>query len=320
MLVTPFIIDTANGPVKGIPKAQMGSVEIFVAIIVAIFATEIYRIVVQKGITIKMPDSIPPAVAKSFSALIPYVITITSFWLLRLLIEQTSIASMHDVVATVIGKPLSHLGGSLFGALITVFILYLLWVMGVHGGAIISATMGPVWLQLMDQNRIAFQAGEALPNVITKQFFNIFIYVGDAGGTLAFVVLMVTLAKSKQLKEVGKLSLDPGLFNINEPIIFGVPVLMNPIIMIPFIIAPLVNTIINYFAMSSGIVARPAGIAVPWTTPIFVGGFLASGGAVSAVLLQLVNFAISLAIYYPFFKLYDAQKVKEEQGKIEENL
>lgn len=317
MLVTPFTINTANGPVTGIPTAQMGSVGMFVAIIVAIFATEIYRIVVQKGITIKMPDSVPPAVAKSFSALIPFVITITSFWILRLLIEQTSIASIHDVVATVLGKPLSLLGGSLFGALISVIILHILWVVGVHGASIVFAVMSPVWLQLMDQNRMAFQAGEALPNVITQQFFDIFIYVGGAGGTLAFVVLMITIAKSKQLREVGKLSLVPGLFNINEPVIFGVPILMNPIIMIPFITAPLVNTVVTYFAMSSGLVARPAGIAVPWTSPIFVGGFLASGGAISAVILQVVNFAISLAIYYPFFKLYDAQKVKEEMGEAE---
>lgn len=316
MLVTPFKISTANGDVAGIPTALMGSVGMFVAILVAIFSTEIYRIVIQRGITIKMPDSVPPAVAKSFTALIPFLATISTFWILRIVVENTSIQSVHNIVSVLLGKPLGLLGGSLIGALISVIILHLLWVVGVHGASIVFAVMSPVWLQLMDQNRVAFQAGKELPNVITQQFFDIFIYVGGAGGTLAFVVLMVTIAKSRQLKEVGKLSLVPGLFNINEPVIFGVPILMNPIIMIPFITAPFVNTIVTYFAMSSGLVAKPAGIAVPWTSPIFVGGFLASGGAISAVILQIVNFAISLAIYYPFFKLYDKQKVQEEGEEI----
>lgn len=320
MLVTPFEIPTANGPVTGIPTALMGSVGMFVAIIIAIFSTEIYRIVIQKNITIKMPDSVPPAVAKSFTALIPFVITITTFWILRLVVEQTSVESVHNIVSTVLGKPLGMLGGSLFGAVISVIILHLLWVVGVHGASIVFAVMSPVWLQLMDQNRVAFQAGEALPNIITQQFFDIFIYVGGAGGTLAFVVLMITLAKSKQLKEVGKLSFIPGLFNINEPVIFGTPILMNPIIMIPFITAPVVNTIITYTVMNMGLVAKPAGIAVPWTSPIFVGGFLASGGAMSAIIMQVVNFGISLAIYYPFFKLYDAQKVKEESAEAGEEM
>ena len=316
MLVTPFKITTENGDVAGIPLALMGSVGMFVAILVAIFSTEVYRIVIQKGITIKMPDSVPPAVAKSFTALIPFLATISTFWVLRIVVENTSIGSVHNIVSTILGKPLGMLGGSLFGALASVLILHLLWVVGVHGASIVYAVMTPVWMQLMDQNRAAFQAGQALPNVITQQFFDIFIYVGGAGGTLAFVVLMVTMAKSRQLKEVGKLSLIPGLFNINEPVIFGVPIVMNPIIMIPFITAPLVSTVITYFAMNSGLVARPAGIAVPWTSPIFVGGFLASGGAMSAVILQLITFAVSLAIYFPFFKIYDKQKVAEEGEEI----
>lgn len=321
LLVTPFKITGASETLSGIPLLYMGSHGMFVAIIVAIVSTEIFRKVIQKGWVIKMPESVPPAVSKSFSALIPFAITITSLWILRLGIEATSVESIHQIVAVILGRPLSALGNSLIGAIVAVLIIHLLWVVGIHGASVVSAVTSPIWLSLMDQNRLAFQAGEVLPNIITQQFFDVFIYTGGAGGTLAFVCLMAFKAKSEQLKSIGKLSLVPGLFNINEPVIFGVPILMNPIILIPFIISPIVNVIIVYTLMNFGVVAKTAGIAVPWTSPIFISGFLATGGAVSALVLQGITFMTSLTIYYPFFKAYDTQKLKEEaEGKEEVKL
>ena len=130
--------------------------------------------------------------------------------------------------------------------------------------------------------------------------------------TLAFALMLAFWAKSKQLKEIGKLSLAPGIFNINEPMIFGVPVVMNPVIMIPFILTPMIVMSFNYFCMKMGIVAKPAGLAVPWTTPMILQGFLITGGKISGGILQIIDFLIAAVIYYPFFKEWDKQKVAEE--------
>ncbi|AYE35126.1 PTS cellobiose transporter subunit IIC [Clostridium septicum] len=317
-LVTPykinFLQEGAVDPiiVKGIPLALMGSRGLFVAIIVALVSTEIYRKVVQKGIVIKMPKGVPVAVSQSFADLIPATICLTFFWLVRVLLELTSFGDIHNLVTTVISTPLQGLGNSLFGAIIYALLVGLFWCFGIHGGAIMNGILGPVLMTLNDANRLAFESGQPVANTVTNTFFDIFIFAGGAGATLVFTLLMLYRARSKQLKSLGKLSIGSGLFNINEPVMFGTPIVLNPILMIPFVLAPVVMVIISYFAMQTGLVERAVGITVPWTTPIFISGYLATGGKISGVILQLVNFIVSMLIYYPFFRIWDNQKVKEE--------
>lgn len=323
LLATPFNVEfTPPGSEEiftvggAIPQALLGSKGMFVAMIIAILSTEIYRKIVQKNIVIKMPEGVPPSVAKSFVALIPAFAVLVTIWILRLVIEQTSFESIHFIISKVLAVPLSKLGGSIGGAIIAVLCIQLLWSVGLHGAAIVGGILGPIWLSLMDQNRMVFQAdpNALLPNVITQQFFDLWIYIGGSGATLALVCLLVFKAKSKQLKSIGRLGVGPGIFNINEPITFGMPIVMNPLMIIPFILAPLTITIITYLAMETGIVARPAGIAVPWTTPILISGYLASGGKISGAILQLVNFVVAGLIYYPFFRIWDNKKLAEEQS------
>lgn len=297
-----------------IPSVLMGSRGLFVAMLIAMISTEIYRFFIQKNIVIKMPDGVPPAVSKSFVALIPGFIVIGFIWILRLIVEQTDFASLHNIVGELLGKPLGVLGGSLIGSLVAVFLVQLLWSCGLHGASIVGGVMGPIWLSSMDVNRLAFQAGEDLPNIFTAQFFDLFVYIGGSGATLALVVAMLFRAESQQMKQLGRLSVGPGIFNINEPITFGMPIVMNPLMIVPFILAPLAITIISFIAMSTGLVAKPAGIAVPWTMPPLIGGYLATGGKISGLVLQLVNFLVAFAIYYPFFKMWDKQKLAEEKG------
>lgn len=297
-----------------IPSVLMGSRGLFVAMLIAMISTEIYRLFIQKNIVIKMPDGVPPAVSKSFVALIPGFIVIGFIWILRLIVEQTDFASLHNIVGELLGKPLGVLGGSLIGSLVAVFLVQLLWSCGLHGASIVGGVMGPIWLSSMDVNRLAFQAGEDLPNIFTAQFFDLFVYIGGSGATLALVVAMLFRAESQQMKQLGRLSVGPGIFNINEPITFGMPIVMNPLMIVPFILAPLAITIISFIAMSTGLVAKPAGIAVPWTMPPLIGGYLATGGKISGLVLQLVNFLVAFAIYYPFFKMWDKQKLAEEKG------
>jgi len=321
LLATPFQVSFLPDGAKeaimvggAIPTALMGSKGLFVAMLVAMFSTEIYRLVVQKNIVIRMPDGVPPAVSKSFIALIPGFFVIAIIWILRLIIEQTSFESLHNIVGELLGKPLGVLGGSLVGSLVAVLLIQLLWSCGLHGASIVGGVMGPIWLSSMDANRIAFQDGQNLPNIFTQQFFDIFIYVGGSGATLALVIAMLFWAKSQQMKQLGRLAIGPGVFNINEPITFGMPIVMNPLMIVPFILAPMVMVITTYIAMSTGLVAKPAGIAVPWTMPPIIGGYLAAGGKISGAILQIVNFAICFGIYYPFFRMWDRQKLAEESG------
>ncbi|QPA32178.1 PTS cellobiose transporter subunit IIC [Thermaerobacillus caldiproteolyticus] len=313
----PFVPEGSKETIMvggGIPVQWVGSKGLFVAMILALISTEIYRKIIQKNIVIKLPDGVPPAVSRSFVALIPGFAVICLIWVSRLLLELTPFESFHNIVTVLLNKPLSTLGGSLFGAIIAVLLVQLLWSVGLHGAAIVGGIMGPIWLSLMDENRMVFQANPNadLPNVITQQFFDLWIYIGGSGATLALAVAMLLRSRSQQLKSLGRLSIAPGIFNINEPITFGMPIVMNPLLIIPFILVPIVLTIISYVAMATGLVAKPSGVAVPWTTPMIISGYLATGGKISGSILQIINFLIALAIYYPFFAMWDKQKVAEE--------
>ena len=320
LLVTPFVINFTHEKfgqltAAGIPTSLTGSSGLFVAIIMAILSTEIFNFIVKKDLVIKMPDMVPPAVSKSFAALIPGFFIISAALIIRIIFEVTPFGSIHNVVSVLLTRPLTYIGGSLFGVMGITTLIHLLWTCGLHGANIVFGIVDPALYVLMDQNRQAFMAGQALPNVATKQFFDVFQSIGGSGTTLSLAVMLVFLAKSKQLKEIGKLSLGPGLFNINEPILFGLPVVMNPLLIIPFIIAPLVTVVVTYISMKTGLVARPTGIAIPWTTPPFISGYLVTGGKLSGVVIQIVNFFLTGIIYYPFFKIWDRKKLQEEKGE-----
>lgn len=314
-IVTPKMFD-ADGA-AGISYGYLGSKGLFVAIIVALISADIFRRFIQKNITIKMPDTVPPEVSRSFSALIPAAVIITFWALLIKLLELVGIDNIHDIVMLVLGRPLGILGGSLIGTVLGIMLNSLFWFTGIHGGNIIGSILNPIYLINTDANRLALQAGKELPNIITSSFMDNFVYMGGGGATLALVIILVAFAKSKQLKTMGNLSFASGIFNINEPIMFGVPVVMNPTLIIPFALAPMVNAIITYFAMSAGIVSKTVGVAVPWTMPPIISGFLATGGDFKASLLQVVLIAIDFVIYFGFVKTLDKQLFAEEQGTIE---
>lgn len=320
LLVTPFLITFKHEKfgeltTSGIPTGLMGSAGLFVAIIMALISTEIFNFIVKKDMVIKMPDMVPPAVAKSFAALIPAFFIITVSLLIRIGFEVTPFKSIHNVVSTLLTKPLTAIGGSYFGMMTITTLIHLLWTCGLHGANITFGIVDPALYVLMDQNRQAFEVGQALPNVVTKQFFDVFQSMGGSGTTFSLAVMLLLLSKSKQLKEIGKLAIGPGLFNINEPILFGLPIVMNPLLIIPFILAPLVTVSVTYWTMKLGFVARPTGIAIPWTTPPIISGYLVTGGKLSGAVIQIVNFFITGIIYYPFFKMWDHKKLAEESGE-----
>ncbi|WP_238883470.1 PTS cellobiose transporter subunit IIC [Clostridium sp. YIM B02551] len=292
--------------------ANMGAGGLLVAIFTAIIATEIFVFVIKKNWVVKMPESVPPAVAKSFAAITPGLIIITLFFLIRLGFEATKFTTVFSFITQFVGAPLSKVGLSFGGMIVTVFLYMFFWSLGIHGTRVVFGVMDSVLLPAMDQNRAALEAGQHLPNIITKQFYDNFVNIGGCGAAIGLVIAILIVGRSKQLKTLSKLALAPAIFNISEPIIFGVPIVMNPIMMIPFILSNLSIAILTYVAMALNLVSRPAGIAIPWTIPAPISGFLATNGDWRAIILQLLAIALSVVIYLPFVKVWDRQKVHEE--------
>jgi PTS system cellobiose-specific IIC component len=286
---------------------------LFTAMFTALIAVEIQHWFVKNKIVIKMPDSVPPAVGRSFSALIPAIGVLFFFSIVRGIFQFGLGMGVNDVVGVVLA-PLKFFGGSLAGALVAVILVHLLWAVGIHGGNIALAIFGPVFLVATNENVAAFSQGLPVHNIVTGPFLDIFVYFGGAGATLGLALVMFLFARSKQLKTLGRISIGPALFNINEPLIFGTPIIMNPMLLIPFLGIPVVLTIISYFVMATNIVGRTIALA-PWTSPVIMGALYATADW-KAVILQLFNVALATAIYYPFFKAYDKQKVAEENGAV----
>lgn len=320
-MFTPFDIPFMQagkeiGKVGGLNFAYLGSGGLFVAILSAISSNEIYAYIVRKNIVIKMPESVPPAINKSFVALIPALVVIVLAWGIRIGFEHTDYNNLHNLLNTILAAPLKTLVNSYLGLMVIIFMIQLLWIAGLHGSALVLGLLSPVLLTLSEENVEAFQAGNPIPHILGGPFFDLYINIGGAGGTIVLAFLLAFVARSQQLKEVGRLAIGPGIFNINEPIIFGLPIVMNPYLIVPFFLALMVTGSISYFFISLGYIEKLPGITTPWTMPPILNGYIASNGSIKVVILQIALLFIGGLIYYPFFKLYDKLKLKEEQAEV----
>lgn len=312
MILTPFKVSFMNNTVEAIPLMYTGSAGLFGAIISSIISVEIYSWFIRKNIVIKMPENVPPAVAKSFVALIPTLALMIGTLIVRLILENTSLQNIHELLKVILTTPLKTLVGSWWGLAIITAIIQLFWIAGLHGSTIILGMIGPVLGLLGDQNRLAYEVGAEIPNIIGGPFFDLFISIGGGGGTFALAFLLAFVSKSKQLKEIGKISVGAACFNINEPIIFGLPIVMNPYLIIPFFITPILTGLIGYFSIAIGILPKLPGISIPWTTPPLISGYLGSIGSFRYVILQVILILIGMIIYLPFFKAFDKKMLEEE--------
>ena len=313
MILTPFKVSFMDNTVEAIPLMYTGSAGLFGAIISAIISVEVYTWFIRKNIIIKMPENVPPAVAKSFVALIPTLVLMIGTLVIRLILENTSLQNVHELLKVILTTPLKALVGSWWGLAIIIAVIQLFWIAGLHGSTIILGMIGPVLGLLGDQNRLAYEAGAEIPNIIGGPFFDIFISLGGGGGTFALAFLLAFVSRSRQLKEIGKISIGAAFFNINEPIIFGLPIVMNPYLIIPFFITPLVTGLIGYFSVATGLLPKLPGISVPWTTPPLISGYLASIGSFRYVILQIILIVIGMIIYLPFFKAFDNKTLEDER-------
>lgn len=304
--------------VTSLPLKWMGSSGLFLGMIVALISTRLFVAMVRKGWTIKMPDGVPPTVVKSFEALIPSFVVVTMMFLVNWLVSLTSYGNLQDVIFTFLQTPLLSLGNTLGAMVIAYLFLHFFWFFGINGSSVVGAVFNPVLRALSVENLQAFKDGHEIPNIITGQFQDMFATFGGAGSTLSLIVVMVLFCKSQRIKKLSQLSLIPGIFGINEPVIFGLPIVLNPILLVPFALVPTINIIIAYFSMNIGLVPYTNGIQLPWTTPPIISGFLVSGwqGAV----LQGILFVLGMVIYYPFIKVMDVQYLREEMKTKEEEL
>ena len=183
---------------------------------------------------------------------------------------------------------------------------------GIHGAQVTGPIIEPLLLQASDMNRVAYLAGQELPNILTYEFLYNFVFTGGAGCLFALAILLFFRSKSEENKMLGKISFPPTCFQVPESILFGYPIIMNLKVVIPFVLAPVTTAIITYYAMDLGFVAKPIGAVIPWTTPPIIAGFLATGGQISGAIIQIITITINTLIYLPFFLRDDKIKLNAE--------
>lgn len=293
-----------------IPTTYLDAKGIFTAIIVAIGCVEMMQFLLKKNIRFKLPKGVPPAISSSFDAIIPLFVCVIVFYALSLFVQNISGELLPSMIMSILAPAISGLD-SLWGICLITMIAQIFWFFGLHGASITQPIRLPFMQMYLVANIAAFSASEEIPHFFTQPFWSYVIALGGGGATLGLCLLLLK-SKSVELKTLGKLSIGPAFFNINEPIIFGLPMVLNPIMMIPFIFVPVVNSIIAYSCMYFGIVGKGV-IETPWTTPAPLGAALGCMD-IKAGILIIGLIILDMILYYPFFKLMEKQKLEEEQG------
>lgn len=288
----------------------LGAKGLFVAMLIGCLVGEFLpKLTQNEKLKIKLPEMVPPAVSRSFSALIPVLLTILTTALVAFLGTKLASGGLNEIVYTWIQTPLRKLGANIFGVYIITFMLGLLWFFGIHGPATLNPIISAIFTESDLVNSEHILAGKPLADVPYPDTYGMlsgaYAYMGGAGMTLGLLIAILAVSKRSDYREVAKMGLVPGIFNINEPVIFGLPLVLNPIMAVPFILTPIVSMSIAYVATVVLKWVAPAGIGVPWTTPGPILTFLATGGTWQGLLLGLVCLFSSVIIYIPFLKAAD---------------
>ena len=294
-----------NEGVNYLTNQYMGAQGLFVAILVGLLVGELMsRLAKSDKLEIKMPEQVPPAVARSFKVLIPIIITTIFFSVLNYFVKMAAPGGLHELIYNIIQTPLTSMSQSLFSVIILALLSQLLWAMGIHGPNTIAAIRDTMFSEAGNANLLHYaESGTTwgAPFPITYSgLATAFAEYGGSGATLGLIIAILIFSKNKESKSIAKLSFVPGLFNINEMVIFGLPIILNPIYIIPFIIAPLVNIMIGYTAVMILKIMPPVTIGIPWTTPGPLMPFLGTGGNIVALFVGFICLAVSVLIYAPF--------------------
>ncbi|HFD1753786.1 PTS sugar transporter subunit IIC [Enterococcus faecium] len=303
MMFTPENADKAVEVTGVIPISYTGASGMFVGIFVGLAATELFiKLSNNKKLQIQLSGNIPPAVLKSFNVLIPIIITITSFALLSFIIIQLFNMDINKLITTIVTEPLSKITTGLPGFLLITSIANLFFGFGIHQAIISGSLLDPFLIQNMQENMAAYANKEQIPHIINMAFKDTFAVMGGSGNTIALLIAIFIFSRRKDYKDFAKLSVTPAIFNISEPIIFGLPIVFNISLIIPFVLAPIFSLTVAYFATAVGLINHVV-VQIPWTTPPVISGFLATAGDWRAAVLQILLIAASVFIYLPFLRI-----------------
>ncbi|KRO28757.1 PTS sugar transporter subunit IIC [Lactiplantibacillus fabifermentans] len=310
LFVTPMgNIVTKKVTTSALPSTWLGSQGVFSAMIIGLVVGRLYVYIRQHNWTIKMPNGVPPMVSNAFAALIPTVVIGFLFILIARLFAFTPYGNMHQFIYSVIQIPLRGIGGSIWAMILVSLLMQLLWFFGIHGTNVILPLVTPIWLSMDMENLNAVSNGQTPQNIIGLAFFNVVTWSGLALG----LVLLMMFAKSKQYKELGRLSIVPALFGITEPVIFGTPLVLNFDLAIPFIFNNTIALIIAYVVTKIGLVGTFIGAQTVFGLPL--GFFAGVEGKISIIVMQLViQLIVSPLLWYPWFKRADMKAYRAEKS------
>jgi PTS system cellobiose-specific IIC component len=293
-------------------SSYTGSGGMFTALIVGFICSMISIKLMQKKVPIKLPDSVPPAVSKAFAAIIPGVVAIYVAGIAAQICVTATGLTINQIIFKFIQLPLLGLSQGFFSVIFVAFLIQLFWFFGLHGHNVLAPLMEGIYTTALNQNIEAFTASQSsahLPYLWTRGSFDAFCQMGGSGITLGLIIAIFLFSKREDQRAISKLSWPMGVFNINEPVIFGMPIVLNPVYLIPWLIVPPVCAGIAYIATAVGLIP-PVFVAVPWVMPAGIYAFLATGGSFMAAIVSLFNLFISFVIWTPFVMM--ANKMKSE--------
>ncbi len=287
---------------------SLGSKGLFTAILIALVSVRVQKFFTDRKLVIKLPVNVPPIVYESFLSLTPLFFLVVVFWLIRFVLG----VDIDHIVQTAF-KPLVFALNTLPGILVYAFLVTLLWSVGINGDNAMDAIVAPIFLQYLAENMTAKGLGQPLPYVTAYGFFTTFVNVGGTGATLALALVMWN-SKEPGFRKISRISLPTQIFQINEPIFFGFPIVLNPIFMIPYILNALILTVGSYLLMHWNVIHKPF-VNVPWTTPPIIGHYLVSGGDWKAAAWGGISIVIAMVVYYPFAKAGERQRLNADPAQ-----
>jgi len=312
-----FII-LAIVPLKnGVDLTYMGTQGLIAAYIVGLITPNIYYVCIKNNITIKLPPQVPQNIAQTFKDVIPMASTVTLFWAIDLAFRQLSGVNLPEFIIKLL-SPLFSASESYLGLSIIAGAMAFFWFCGVQGPSIVQPAVVPIMIANTAANLEMYQAGHQASHVLAMNTMDYVMNFGGTGSTLVLAYIFMFFAKSKQLKAVGTASFIPGTFSVNEPILFGAPIIMNPVFFLPFILTPIVNVcMFKFFVDVLGM--NSIMYTMPWTLPGFIGIPVSTGFAPLSFVYVALIIVLDILVYWPFFKTYDKTLLADEIAK-EENI
>lgn len=314
--ITPLNADQAVSATGILGYNNIGTSGLFAGVIIGLITTELFiKVTSVDKLQIKLGDNIPPAVADSFNVLIPFIIVLSFWGIISTVLAVAFDTNLITLISTMIQEPLRKVNTSLLGCILIYSLGNFLFTLGIHQSVIYGVILEPLLIANINDNMLAFANHQAIPHIINVAMVPAFGMIGGSGSTLALVIATFLFSKNKASKSISKLGFVPGIFNINEPIIFGYPIVYNIALMIPFVLLPAIGIIIAYAATVIGFI-NPCVVYIPWTTPTLISGYLATAGDFRAVIVQLLIIIIGVALYLPFVKINDRVVEKTAESEM----